>query len=129
MDDDGIGFELVAASLRADSADIGSFLPALATKLAGALAPQTTVRYHGGFLSKKKSVEAIDVDLGDERFHIEEQQGRIEGRRQSAVRGIVLKNEILPLDSWIEALSTRIAEAAQASETARGALKQMLEGS
>jgi hypothetical protein len=127
VDEDGIGFEIVAASLRADSSDMSAFLPALAAKLEGALPQQTSVRYHGGLLSKKKSVQAIDVDLGDERFHIEEQHGRLEARRQTAVRGIVLKNEVLAVDAWIDDLSARLADVAQASETGRTALKQMLE--
>jgi len=129
VDDDGIGFEVVAASLRADATDVAAFLPALATKLTGALPEQTSVRYRGGLFSGKKTVQAIDVDLGDDRFHIEEQHGRLEASRQRAVRGIVLKNESLHVDAWIEELSANIATAAGTSETARSALKQMLEES
>jgi hypothetical protein len=41
--EDGLGFELLAASLRADETDARAFLAALATKLEGALPAQTRV--------------------------------------------------------------------------------------
>lgn len=44
----------------------------------------------------------------------------------SAVRGIVLKNEELGLDEWIDSLSRALAEAAEHSERGRLALDQRL---
>lgn len=75
----------------------------------------------------KKTVGAIDVDLGDTRFHVEEQHGRLVATRQKAVRGIVLKNEVMDLDAWIDELSQSVTQEAHKSEVGRGALKQMLE--
>ncbi|HZT95779.1 MAG TPA: hypothetical protein VFB34_02970 [Chloroflexota bacterium] len=128
MDEDGIGFELVAASLRSGTQDVKTFMPVLAEKLSGALPQQTQVRYRGGLMGKK-TVQAIEVDLGEARYRIEENHGRLSPSRQKVVRSIVLKNEPLPLDVWIEDLSRTMAEAADASETGRAALQQMLEGS
>lgn len=128
MDDDGIGFEMVAATLREDATDLQVFLPALAVKLTGALPNQTQVKHHGGLFGKK-TVQAIDVDLGEVHFQIEEEHGRLVPTRRKAVRGIVLKSEILSLDAWIEELSTALASEAQRSETSRSALQHMLEDS
>jgi len=127
VDEEGIGFEIVAASLKADAADVNAFLPALAAKLSGALPGSTTVRYHGSLLGKKKTVQAIEVNLGDSRFHIEDDHGRLVASRQKAVRGIVLKNEMLPVDAWIDELGASMTEEAHRSEVGRAALQRMLE--
>lgn len=129
MEEDGIGFEVVAATLRADATDLNAFLPALAVKLEGALPTQTQVRYHSGLFGKKKEVQAVEVDLGELHFQIEEEHGRLVATRRKAVRGIVLKSETLPLDVWIDELSTVLAGEAERSDTGRSALQRMLEGS
>jgi hypothetical protein len=129
MDEDGIGFEILAASLRADSGDLNAFLPALATKLQGALPAQTKVTMSGGMFSRTKRVQAIDVDFGQERFHIEQRGGQLEATRQKTVRGIVLKNEPVTVDVWVEALSECLAVASQSSESARDAIQKMVENS
>jgi hypothetical protein len=127
MDEEGIGFEMVAASLRADSGDVDAFLPALAAKLEGALPNQCTIRRHGGMFGGKKTVQAVDVNLGDMRFHVEEDHGRLVATRQKAVRGIVLKNETITIDAWIDELSRSVTEEAHKSELGRDALQRMLE--
>lgn len=128
MDDEGLGFELVAASLRADTADSGSFLAALAQKVGGALPERTEVQY-GGKLFGKKSISGLTVDLGDARYMLKQEHGRLMAQRQRVVRGIVLKNEAIPLDLWIEELSQGVAVEAQRSESGRAALQRMLEES
>jgi hypothetical protein len=46
--------------------------------------------------------------------------------RGRAVRGIVLKNEELGLDEWIDALARDLAETAEQSERGRVALEKLL---
>ena len=122
-----MGFELVASSLRADAGDLKSFTEALATKLEGALPAQTTVeRKGGGLFSKEKRVHRIDVDMGDTRYQLTAEGGRVEPRRCKVVRGVVLKTEPLPLEEWIDQLSLALTEEAQRSEQARIALQRLL---
>lgn len=128
MEEDGIGFELVAASLRSDARDAKTFLAALAAKLSGALPQQTQVGLKGGFMGKK-SVKNISVDLGEVRYRIEDDHGRLLPSRQKVVRSIVLKNETVSLDDWINGLSESMAQAARSSEADRMALEQLLERS
>lgn len=118
-------FELVASSLRADAHDFEAFLEALAAKLNGALPDSTTVE-RGGRL-KGRRVERIQVDLGESRYRLEvTKAGRPLGSRARVVRGIVLKNEELPLDEWIDALSRDLTAAAETSERSRLALERLL---
>lgn len=122
-----MGFELLASSLRADAGDLNAFVEALATKLEGALPDRTSVeRKSTGLFSKEKRVRRIGVQLGENRYDLAFDSGRAQASRAKAVRGIVLKNEMLPLDEWIESLSRELTEEAQQSEQARLALERLL---
>jgi hypothetical protein len=50
----------------------------------------------------------------------------MEARRSAAVRGIVLKNDPLPVDEWIDSLARDLAEQARVSEQGRLALERLL---
>ena len=52
----------------------------------------------------------------------------VEARRATAVRGVVLKTEELPLEEWLDALASDLASEAQTSEEAQRALQRMLAG-
>ena len=121
-------FDLVAASLRADAADSRGFVEALATRLEGALPSQTRVKRRSKrFLSGEKVVRLIEVDAGENRYSLAvDDHGGLDARRSAAVRGIVLKNDPLPLDEWLDSLARDIAEQAQQSEQGRQALERLL---
>src|SRR5436305_1096391 len=110
-------FDLVASSLRADTADLQGYVEALAVKLEGALPRQTVVdRRSKSFLSREKVVRKIDVEVAGNRYTCEvDGRGNPETRRAQAVRGIVLKTEPLGLDQWIEALARDLADQAASS--------------
>jgi hypothetical protein len=117
-------FELLAASLRADARDLDAFLEALASKLSAAL-PDTTRVERKGFRGGGR-VRALDVELGEHRYRLERESSGAKSSRSRAVRGIVLKNEELGLDEWIESLARDLSEAADQSERGRLALERLL---
>jgi hypothetical protein len=120
--------DLVAASLRADAADTRGFLEALAVRLEAALPAQTQVKRRSKrFLSGEKVVRSLEVEAGDSRYALSvDERGRIEAIRSAAVRGIVVRNDPLPLDEWIDALARALTDQAQASEQGRLALERLL---
>lgn len=121
-------FELVAASLRADLTDVRAFVEALAEKLEGALPGATRVsRRGGGLFGGRKRVAAISVAVGPDQFELENDDGRVACRRRTVVRGIALKNEELPLEEWIDAVSRALVTEAEESERGRTALARLLE--
>jgi hypothetical protein len=121
--------DLSAASLRASSGDLRSFVDVLADKLDRALPGRVKVQRRAArLLSKQKQVTAIELDLGETRYLLAARDGAVETRCATAVRGIVLKSAVLPLDAWIDALLRQLADEAQTSEQARLALGQLLEG-
>jgi hypothetical protein len=121
-------FDLLAASLRADLGDLKAFVEALATKLTESFPDRCQVeRRGGGFLGRGvKRVERLSVRLGDNDYVLEQEDGRVVTRKRTVVRGVALKTEELPMDAWIEELSSRLVEEAGKSERDRLALEKML---
>src|SRR5947209_10093689 len=120
-------FELLAASLRADTGDLTAFTEALATKLEGALPGQTEVeRKGGGLFGGPKRVARIGVQMGDSRYELRAEKHGLQCTRGKSVRGIVLKTESLNLDEWIDGLSRDLTEQAARSEQARTALQRLV---
>ena len=78
--------------------------------------------------SKEKRVARIELALGDERYIAVAQGGVLETRCAKAVRGVVLKSDVLPLEVWLDALARGLAVEAEASEQSRLALEQLLQG-
>ena len=126
MDDPG--FDLVAASLRADTTDLNAFVEALAVKLEGALPDSVSVDRKGaGLLSREKRVRRISIGMDEARYDLERVGGSIETSRCNEVRGIVIKSERLGLDEWIDALSRELTQRARQSERSMLALQRLLE--
>jgi hypothetical protein len=122
-------FDLSAASLRASSGDLRTFVDVLADKLDRALPGRVKVQRRAArLLSKQKQVTAIELDLGETRYLLAARDGTVETRCATAVRGIVLKSAVVSFDAWIDALLRELANEAQTSEQARLALEQLVEG-
>ena len=121
-------FDLVAASLRSDAADSRGLAEALAVRLESALPTQTRVKRRSKrFLSGEKVVRLIEVDAGENRYTLAvDDRGGLDARRSAAVRGIVLKNDPLPVNEWLDSLARDLAEQAQQSEQGRQALERLL---
>ena len=126
--EDGLGFELLAASLRADETDARAFLAALATKLEGALPAQTRVeRARDGLFKSTTHVVHITVELGGFRYMLSAgKRGGLEASRAKVVGGVVIKNEHVGVDTWIDALARDLAAYAASSASARAALERLV---
>src|SRR5262245_58954256 len=96
------GFELLAASLRASSGDLTTFVEVLADKLERALPGRVVVERRAvRRFSREKRVVRVELGLGDDRFIAVVRGGALETRCARAVRGVVLKSELVPLDGWL----------------------------
>ena len=122
----GVDIDLLAASLRADGADLSTFTEALATKLTQALPGATQVR-RGGLLGRG-AVQAIAVDAGGERLELHVRRGSIETVSSRVSGGITLKTEPVGTDEWLNRLSGALAAEAQRSQITRQALERLLYG-
>lgn len=124
---EGMSFEILASSLRADLTDTGGFLGALAEKLGGALPALCQVERKGGLFSKEKRVQRLTLELGEHRYAIEHAgQGGLRASRTKIVRGISLKTEELAVETWIDELSRDLSAHAARNSQARLALERLL---
>ena len=106
--------------------DQRAFLPLLATMLTSALPEETTLEHRGGLFGKK-TLERIEVELGEHRYRLEDPgRGPLRTTRVHVVRGIALKTEQLPVEEWVAELGTAIEERAQRSAAAREALAKLI---
>ena len=125
---DGDDLDLVTATLRADSSDVGAFVESLAVKLEETLPGRTKVDRRGRLLGAKR-VRKISVETADERLVLVCGDGdAIETSRAKVSGGIVLKNEMLGTDEWLRALGAALSAEAQRSEQTRRALERLLLG-
>jgi hypothetical protein len=117
-------FDLDAAGLRADGADLAAYIEVLARKLEDALPGQTDVRRRSkGFLSREKVVDTIEVTLGEFRYTIARDG---QAARAKEVRGVVIKREELGLEAWVGGLAGELRELAAGNAEARAALERLV---
>lgn len=119
-------FDMLAASLRADAADMKTFLEVLAAKLSDALPNMVRVEREGGLFKKEHRVQSIRIQIEEHGYEIRRVASGIEARLNHQVRGITLKNEVMRLDHWIEALSEHLTRHAENSATVRSALDDLV---
>ena len=125
-DDPDLDLDLLAASLRADGADVATFTEALAVKLEEALPGETQVRRGG--LRGRGAVQQIAVDTGGERLELRTRHGAIETVCARVSGGIVLKTEPVDTDEWLRRLTAALASAAERNQRTRQALERLLNG-
>jgi hypothetical protein len=127
MADDDLSFDLDAAGLRVDTADVAAYVEALAHKLEIALPGQTTVQRRAKkFLSREKAVESIQVQLGDHSYVLRAHGHRVQASRGTTVRNVTIRNEPLELDDWVRALAGDLRARAAESAEARAALDRLV---
>lgn len=121
------GFDMIAARLRAEGADLQGAVGALAAKLADALPAATRVERGGGRLRRGSGpVRAVYVELGSSFFSCELRAGTLECRREERVGGVTIKRQLLGAEEWLLKLTESLRSAAQQSAQARAMLERLL---
>jgi len=121
-------FDLPAAALRADGAELAMSIELLASRLEQAL-PQITLverRKVGGFRSKRREVQRIAVSLGEEQLELRRADAGVHCTLHKVVRGITLSRQELSMADWIDELNDAVARSAEVSEKDRLALGKLL---
>ncbi|MDQ2960948.1 MAG: hypothetical protein M3R48_07865 [Candidatus Dormibacteraeota bacterium] len=118
--------DAVAASIRADSSDIGIFFQVLGAKLHDSMPGAVELEREGGLFKKEHPIKRIVVHAGDDIFEAEMRHGAIACRHSHAVRGITLRSEEPGLDQWLRALVGVLAVQAQSNAQASAALRSLV---
>lgn len=121
-------FDLAAAGLRLDGADVAGSSEVLAAKLEQALPGRVSVRRGGGGLLGKgaKRVRELTVKLGSCQYELLIDGDRVQGVRGRQAGGITIKREALDPAAWLAALTADLQEEAQRSSDAREAIERLL---
>lgn len=127
--EDALQVDVLACSLRMDKDASGDMLEHLATKLSQVLPEETEVTRGGWLLSAKKPVTELTIKLDDTGYtFVREKRGNITARRQKIVRGVVLKNEEVPVEKLIQELAEKLAVLAEKNARTREALQKFVIG-
>ncbi len=121
-----VDIDLVTAALRADVSDVRAFVEALAVKLEEALPGATTVERRRDGMFGPKLVRRIALEASGQRLELRADGNSIQTRCAKTSGGIVLKNEEMPTDAWLRALSEALADQARTSQSTRQALERLL---
>jgi hypothetical protein len=125
-DDDAADLDLVAASLRADTSDIHTFVEGLAAKLEQAVPGHVEVQRRREGLFGRKVVQRLSLRAGDQRLELRSERDTVQTSRARVSGGIVLKTEALETDAWLAAVGEALTTEARRSETTRHALERLL---
>ena len=121
-----VDIDLVTAALRADVSDVRAFVEALAVKLEEALPGATTVERRRDGMFGPKLVRRIVLEASGQRLELRADGNSIQTRCAKTSGGIVLKNEEMPTEVWLRALSEALADQARTSQSTRQALERLL---
>jgi hypothetical protein len=138
MEPSGLGpmgdVQLLAASLRADRADVESYARVLSGALADALpSGMVEIEYKRGLSDRLAGREGRAVALvvhGHERelALAEGARGGVDAQVRQIVRGIVISRRSVDIDEWLQSLAEDLTRIARRNAVAREALDRLLGG-
>ncbi|MBV9048923.1 MAG: hypothetical protein JOY58_11675 [Solirubrobacterales bacterium] len=127
MERAAVDIDLLAASLRADSSDAGTFVEGLARKLEDLLPGRVKVQRSRSGMFGPKVVRKIAVEAGGQRLELQRTEGNaVETKLARVSGGIVLKSEPVTTDVWLSTLGQVLQAEAERSEQIRQALERLL---
>jgi hypothetical protein len=115
-------FDMQAAWMRRFASDTESNLRAFALRLKEALPDRVTIHESKGFFARTAKITGVEVDLGDNRYVLENANGRLKASIALVVRGIALNTRGVDPAEWFARMTE---ETRKASDHAR-ALSQSL---
>jgi hypothetical protein len=132
--DDALSLEMVAAALRADSADAAIYARVLTNSLSEALPPgYVTVERERSMADRMKGrpgeIAKVEIRVGDKVMTLAVRGGRPTAEICREVRGVVLSRQSVPLHQWASALASALVDHAQGNAAAAEALRRLVLGS
>jgi len=112
-----LDFDTQAAWLRRFRSDAESNLRAFALRLKEALPDLVTIHESKGLFSRNARITGVTVALGENKYHLEIANGRLNASIAMVVRGIALSTKTIDPAEWFSRLSE---ETKKASDHARG---------
>ena len=118
------GFDIDSAWLRRFSADAGANLSAFGHRLKEALPDRVTLEHKRGLFGRRGDVSGVEITLGDNRYRLALNGGRLSLTVAMVVRGVTLNTRQLDAETWF----ARLAEETRAASGDAEALSRSLSG-
>jgi hypothetical protein len=125
-------FDMVAAALRQDAADVATYARVLTVTLADVLPPGCVTVDHERSLADRLKGRAgrphrIVVRLGERTLFLSG-DARPVAEIHHEVRGVILSRDQVTLDVWVQALARELVAHAEANARAAEALRRLVTG-
>lgn len=98
-------FDMQAAWLRRFTADAEGNLKAFALRLKEAMPDLVTIQEARSFLSSSGKVIGVAIELGENRYRLDFDHGRLKATIAMVVRGITLSTKTVDPSEWFARLS------------------------
>jgi hypothetical protein len=118
-------FDMQAAWLRRFNADAESNLKAFALRLKEAMPELVTVHESRGFFSGPQTT-GVTVELGENRYSLELERGRLTAKIAMVVRGIVLNTKTIDPAEWFAKLAGETRKATEHAQALSRSLSQFM---
>jgi hypothetical protein len=130
---DALDFDLVAAALRADSADVAVYARVLTDSLGEALPPGVVDIDRERTMSDRMrgrpgEVSKITVHLGEQVLTLVNQRGRLTAEICKEVRGVVLSRRPALVEEWLAELARGLVAYADQNAQAAQVLRRLVAG-
>lgn len=117
-----IDFDMQAAWLRRFKSDAESNLRAFALRLKEALPELVTVHESRGLFSRSAKTKGVSVELGEKRYNLEVDNGRLKASIAMVVHGVVLNTKSIDPADWFARLAEETKKASEHARALSGSL-------
>lgn len=119
---ENVNFDIHAAWLRRFKSDAESNLRAFALRLKEALPEQVTVNESRGLFSRSVKTRGVSVELGEKRYNLEIDGGRLKASIAMVVHGVVLNTKSVDPAEWFARLAEETKKAGDYARALSGSL-------
>jgi hypothetical protein len=122
---DNLDFDMQAAWLRRFKADAESNLKAFALRLKEAMPELVTIHESRGFFSGVQTT-GVTVELGENRYSLEIERGRLSAKIAMVVRGIALSTKTIDPAEWFMRLAGETKKATEHAQALSRSLSNFM---
>jgi len=126
--DDAFDFDMAAATVQSNAADVHMMLRLLVKQLSGVLGKRLVVERAGGLLRRSDDIRAVQLTMGDDVLRADVDGDAVRCTVGHSSGGIRIRSERVGMDEWLKHLLRCLQAEAAHSETARVALQNIVIG-
>jgi hypothetical protein len=123
-----IDFDMQAAWHRRFRTDVESNLRAFALRLKEAMPELVTIHENRGFFSSTAKITGVTVELGENRYSLESDGGRLKAKVAMVVRGIALNTKNVDPAEWFARLAEETKKASEHAQALSTSLAEFMAG-